>query len=200
MTATSFIARAANLFAAFRRCDRGVTAIEFVFVAPIAFAILLVTLQTAVIFIAQSYLDNLAEEAMRLVLTNRAYSLTQTQFKSAVCANAPALFNCGNLIVQLEPVNCGSSQSAVQCVNSLAPQFKSDGSLASTPSFVVGSQNSQMLLMLMYEWPVISGPLGVKFTSQGMPNGTFLLVSTQVFYKEPCLASSGCVQTTPTSG
>ena len=173
--------------ARFARCERGATAIEFIFVAPIIIAIVLATAQVAVIFVAQSYLDNMAEDAMRTVLTNQAYTLTQTQFQTAVCQNITALFSCGNVIVDLEPAPTSASG-----ITSALPQFTASGALKNTTNFVVGSQNTQMILTLMYQWPVISGPLGVSFSNMG--NGTYLLISTQVFYKEPCLNANGCSQ------
>jgi Flp pilus assembly protein TadG len=179
--------RIAGVASQFRRCERGATAIEFIFVAPIIMAIVLVTAQVSVIFLAQSYLDNMAEDAMRTVLTNQAYTLTQAQFKTAVCANLTALFNCSNLIVDLE-----AAPSSASAITSALPQFNSSGQLVKPTSFVVGGQYTPMILTLMYQWPVISGPLGFTFGNMG--NGTHLLISTQVFYKEPCLNSNGCAQ------
>ena len=41
-----------------------------------------------------------------------------------------------------------------------------------------------MMLVVMYQWPVIGMPsMGFNFSNMG--NGTFLLVSTQVFQVEP---------------
>ncbi len=154
----------------------------------IRIAILFATIQIAVIFLAQSYLDNMSEDAMRTVLTNQSYSLTQAQFKTNVCANLTALFTCSNLIVDLEP-----APTTAAGISAALPQFTNKGVLVNPTKFVVGTQNQRMILTLMYQWPVIGGPLGVNFTNIG--NGTHLLVSTQVFYKEPCLATSGCVQT-----
>lgn len=179
--------RIAGAASRFRRSERGATAIEFVFVAPIIIAIVLVTVQVAVIFIAQSYLDNLAEDAMRTVLTNQAYTLTQAQFKNTICAKINTLFNCNNVVVDLEP-----APNSAASITSALPQFNSAGQLVNPTSFAVGGQNTQMILTLMYQWPVISGPLGFSFSNMG--NGTYLLVSTQVFYKEPCLNSNGCAQ------
>ena len=51
-------------------------------------------------------------------------------------------------------------------------------------TFTVVPAPNKMLLIVMYQWPVISGPLGMMFG--GLGNGDFLLVSTQVFQIEPC--------------
>ena len=182
-----FLERIASAATRFGRCERGATAIEFIAVAPIIIVIVLFTAQVIVIFIAQSYLDDMAEDAMRTVQTNQAYSLTQAQFKTAVCANITALLSCNNLIVDLE-----AAPTSASAITAALPQFNKTGNLVNPTNFVVGTQNTQMIVTLMYQWPVISGPLGLSFSNMG--NGTYLLVSTLVFYKEPCLASNGCVQ------
>jgi Flp pilus assembly protein TadG len=169
---------AKSLIARFWRCDSGVNAIEFAFVVPIIIVIVLATAQIAVIFIAQSYLEALAEQAMRIVLTNQANTLTQTQFNSAICADITALFNCNNLIVALEEAPTSAAGMAAAM-----PQFKSNGTLANPTTFTVVPAPNKMLLIVMYEWPVISGPLGMVFG--GLGNGNFLLVSTHVFQIEP---------------
>jgi Flp pilus assembly protein TadG len=181
----------ARLLARYRLCERASTAIEFACVAPMIVAILLAALQVSVIYIAQSYMETISESAMRIVLTNNAYSLTQAQFQAQLCANVTALFNCNNLIVQLEPVNCTSGMTTSQCVTSLTPQFTAQGNLQNPTTFNPGAPSTKMILIVMYQWPVISGPLGMTFSNVG--NGTFLLASTEVFYIEPCTNANGCV-------
>ena len=169
---------AARRIARYFRCDRATTAIEFAFVSPIIVALLLATAQVAVIFIAQSYLETVGEVGMRTVLTNQANALTQAQFKTQICSNLTALFTCGSLIVDVEqaPTNAAAMAAAM-------PQFDSTGKLKNPTNFVIAPAPAKMLLVVMYQWPVVGGPLGLNFGSLG--NGTFLLVSTQVFQIEP---------------
>ena len=169
----------------FLGCARASAAIEFAFVAPIIIAILLATLQIAIVFIAQSYLDAVTQKAMRMVLTNKAYTMTQSQFQTALCNQIAGMFNCGNLIVQLGPAPTNASQ-----IQSSLPQFNSNGTLVNPTTYSTGGQNTKMLLSVMYQWPVIGGPLGFSLASLG--NGTRLLSATAIFYKEPCLNGSGC--------
>ena len=42
---------------------------------------------------------------------------------------------------------------------------------------------TDMLLVVMYPWPVYGGPLGLNFANMG--NGKMLMTSTQVFRIEP---------------
>jgi Flp pilus assembly protein TadG len=184
-TQTPFRRAVALRIARYRGCESATTAIEFAFVAPIIVAILLATMQVAVIYTAQSYLDAVTEKAMRVVLTNQAYALTQSQFKAQVCANVTALFNCNNLIVQLGPAPANAAAMAAAM-----PQFNANGALASPTTFNPGAPNTKMLLTVMYQWPVVGGPLGLTFANLG--NGAHLLTSNQVFYVEPCTNTSGC--------
>jgi Flp pilus assembly protein TadG len=179
MRVSSLIAsRPARSLARFWRCDKGVNAIEFAFVVPIIIAILLATAQVGVIFIAQAYLNEVAEAGMRTVLTNQANNLTQQQFASTICSNVSAMFNCANLIVELEP----APSTAASMTNAM-PQFDNNGILTQPTTYTVVPAPAQMLLVVMYQWPVIGGPLGLNFGSLG--NGAYLLVSTQVFMIEP---------------
>jgi hypothetical protein len=80
------------------------------------------------------------------------------------------------------PLPAGTSN-----LSSLLPQFNASGTLVSTPSVDVGADaggsGTDMLLVVMYPWPVYGGPLGLNFADLG--NGQMLLASTQVFRIEP---------------
>ena len=161
---------------------RAVAAAEFALVAPIVIAVILATLQAGIIFVAKAYLETGAEQAARMVLTNNAVTstngvtspMTQAQFQAAVCAQLPALFTCGSLIVEVEPVPGGATSVA-----SLIPQFNPDGTLVSPVNYQLGTSGQLMFVAVMYEWPVYGGVLGLNFGSMG--NGTLLMTSTQIF-------------------
>jgi hypothetical protein len=84
--------------------------------------------------------------------------------------------------VELEPLPTGTTN-----LSSLLPQFNSSGTLIGTPPVDVGvnagSSGTDMLLVVMYPWPVYGGPLGLNFANLG--NGKMLMTSTQVFRIEP---------------
>lgn len=161
---------------------RAVTAVEFALVAPLLLALIIATAEVGLIFVAKAYLETGAEQAARLVLTNQAVTtangqtspMTQAQFTTAVCGQLPALFTCANLIVQLEPLPASATS-----VSSLLPQFNADGTLANPVAYATGSAGQNMLLAVIYEWPLLSGPLGMNFGTLG--NGTLLMSSTQIF-------------------
>ncbi len=168
---------AAREFVRFRRSQRGTAAIEFVAIAPIYIAVLLAGLQIAVIFIAQAYLETVAEEGARLVLTNQANSYTQAQFQTAICGKVSALFNCSNIIVALQ-----AAPSTASAIPAAMPKFDTTGNLIGTTNYAVSAAPSKMMLVVLYQWPVIGAPLGFSIGNLG--NGSYLMVSTQVFQIE----------------
>ncbi len=166
----------------FSRDCRAGPASEFAIVAPVVIAVILATLQAGIIFVAKAYLETGAEQAARTVLTNNATTttggvtspMTQAQFQTAVCALLPALFTCGNMIVELEPLPSGTTSVAT-----LTPTFNPDGTLANPVSYTSGTSGQLMFLLVAYEWPVYGGILGLNFGTLG--NGTLLMTSTQIF-------------------
>lgn len=160
-----------------RRQDGGPAA-EFALIAPIFIVLIFATAQVAVIYLANAYLETAAEDAARLVLTNQATTLTAAQFQTALCNNyISALFNCSNIMVNL------TAATSTTSISTAAPTFTSTGALANSLTFSVPSTGQIAVLQVMYQWPVIGLPLGFNFANLG--NGTYLMMSTQVFMVEP---------------
>ncbi len=161
------------------RCDGGATAVEFALVSPVIIAILLAALQIGVVFLAKSALETATESAARYVLTNQANALTQAQFQTEVCNfTYGALFNCNNLIVQLGPAPSSASQ-----ISASLPQFSTAGVLQNPTGYAISPAPTKMMLVVMYKWPLIVGPLGLYFAT--FSDGTLLMTSTQIFQIEP---------------
>lgn len=158
------------------------TAIEFAIVAPILIGVALATLQAAIIFLIGAYFETEVEAAARIVLTNQTSSLTATQFESQICSLLTPLFDCTKLTVELEPLPAGTTNLA-----GLLPQFDASGAVKGSPTVAVGASaaapGTDMLLVVMYPWPVFGGPLGLNFANLG--SGAMLMSSTQVFRVEP---------------
>jgi Flp pilus assembly protein TadG len=162
--------------------EAGSPAVEFALVFPIFIAIVLATLQAASLFLVKAFFESSAEAAARVVLTNQTQTLTVTQFQTEVCNQLTALFSCSQVTVELEPLPAGTTN-----LTAMLPQFNSSGTVVSTPPVDVGAQSgasgTDMLLVIMYPWPVYGGPLGLNFANLG--NGKMLMTSTQVFRIEP---------------
>ncbi len=158
------------------------TAIEFAILAPLLLAVALATLQSAAIFLVEAFFESGVQQAARIVLTNQTSSLTTSQFETEICSQLTALFTCSQLTVELEPLPAGTTSLAT-----LLPTFNANGHLQSTPPVAVGAgagtPGEDMLLVVIYPWPVYGGPLGLNFANLG--SGTMMMVSTQVFRVEP---------------
>ena len=178
------LAASRRVAVAFARAQGGGPAAEFALVAPIFIALIFATIQCAIIFIGNSYLETATEAAARTVLTNNATTTTNgtttamdaAHFHAAVCANMPALFTCSSVLVGLQPATSMTS------ISTATPAFNSDGTLKSSLPYQLPQPGQIGVLQVLYQWPVLGLPLGVNFANLG--NGTYLMVSTQVFMVE----------------
>ena len=169
--------------AALRRArldQSGVSAVEFALIAPIFVAIILGTPQAAVVWFAKTKLQDAVGAAARLVLTGQTQSAnyTQANFATAMCSNLPVIFVCNGLMINLAP------QAPISRVSTAAPTrtYDSHGNVTNTFGFNSGAAGSVMVLQVLYQFPVIAGPL-FAFSTQS--NGSLLMVATVVFQNEP---------------
>lgn len=175
----------------FALCQKGATALEFALVAAPFLALLIALFETALVFFAQRVLDEATEEASRYIMTGQAQqsNMTQSQFAHYICTNnnqysntaalVSTLFNCSNLMVNVE--NYSDFASASTTAPSLT--FNANGKVSNTWNYAPGTPGSIVVVQVMYQWPIVLGPLG--FDLSNMSNGNRLLVSTAVFKSEP---------------
>jgi Flp pilus assembly protein TadG len=171
----------------FALCRRGATALEFALVAAPFLALLVALFETALVFFAQRVLDEVTEEASRYILTGQAQqsNMTQAQFANYVCTSSntatlvSALFNCNNLMVNIQNYNTFASAST----SNPTLTFNANGTVSNTWTYAPGSPGSIVVMQVMYQWPIVLGPLG--FNLSNLTNGNRLLVSTAVFKTEP---------------
>jgi len=182
MDSTKQIAR--KLFGAdaawrrFFKSKSGSALIEFAFIAPPFIALLLAILETALVFLAQQFLQSATTQTARLIMTGQAQAqnMTATQFQQAVCANGIALFTCGSIYVNSQKFSTFSSMSML---NPLSSGVFTPASL----KFTTGNPGDIMLVQVFYQWPVYLAPLG--FDLSNMKGNMRLLVGTAVFRNEP---------------
>jgi len=166
----------------FARDKRATSAVEFAMLALPLFAIILAALQWAIVLMAEQELETAAEQAGRLVMTGQVTSvsgqtgyLTQAQFTQKVCSYLVALFNCSNLMVNMQTASSWANASTS------APSYTT--LQQNTWSYQTGSVGQVVVVQVMYEWPIISSVFG--FNLANLPNGTRLLMATSVFQNEP---------------
>jgi Flp pilus assembly protein TadG len=165
----------------FARCDNGTAAVEFAIVAAPFFGILVALLQTSMVFLAQRVLDETADQVSRYIMTGQAQSasMTQSQFATYVCQNTFALFSCSNYMINVQ------NYSSFSAANTTTPTltFDAQGAVTNQWSWAPGTSGDIVVVQIMYQWPVMLGPLG--FDLANLSNGNRLLVSTIAFKNEP---------------
>jgi Flp pilus assembly protein TadG len=171
----------------FARCESGATVVEFALVAAPFFAMLVAVFQTALVFFASRVLDETTEQASRYIMTGQAQqsNMTQSGFKTWVCGQTFALFTCSNFMINVQAYSSFASASTsnpVANVNAQGQPVDSSGNNV-TLTYNAGNPGDIVVVQVMYQWPVVLGPLG--FNLSNMANGNRMLMSTAVFKNEP---------------
>lgn len=163
------------------RSERGGAAVEFAFVATPFLTLLIALVQSALVFLAGRELDEVVAQSSRYILTGQAQTsnMTQAQFATWVCQNTYALFNCNNFMINVQ--NYDSFSSASTAAPTLT--FNAQGQVTNTWSWSPGNPGDIVVVQVMYQWPIVLGPLG--FNLSNLSNGNRLLMSTAAFKNEP---------------
>jgi Flp pilus assembly protein TadG len=160
---------------------RAATAVEFaLLVTPLVFLIL-ASLQISIVFFADQVLQSAATAAGRQLMTGSVQNAgdTKTQFASVVCADAPMLFNCGNLMIDVQSASTYSNISTAP----LTPSYDANGNVNNNWNYSPGGPGDIVIMRVMYDWPIVAGQLLPGLADQS--NGSRLLVATTVFKNEP---------------
>src|SRR5580698_9010312 len=98
--ARGFVARMST----FRKDESAAAAVEFSLVALPLLGFLLAALQLSVIFFAGQVLQSAATNAGRELMTGKAQTagMTAAQFAQLVCNQSAGLYNCANMMVDVE--------------------------------------------------------------------------------------------------
>jgi Flp pilus assembly protein TadG len=162
-------------------CTRAASAVEFAIIAAPFVALLVAIVQTALVFFAGRLLDETAGQASRYIFTGQAQSagMTQTQFANYLCQKSSTLFTCSNFMINVQ------NYSSFAAANTSTPTltFDSSGAVTNQWAWSPGSPGDIVIVQVMYQWPVMMGPLG--FNLANLANGNRLLVSTVAFKTEP---------------
>ncbi|MFT3978234.1 MAG: TadE/TadG family type IV pilus assembly protein [Sphingomonas bacterium] len=169
------------------RDQRGATIIEFAAVAAPFIALIIAALQTAVVFFTQQALETSAEQTARQLIVGSAQNsgMNQTSFRNTACANLPAFMDCNKLMIDVQ------NTTSFSAVNTVMPTltYKPDGTVSNAWTFSPGGPGSIVIMRMMYQMPIVAGPLG--FNLANMNGNRRLLVATSVFKAEPYDGGSG---------
>jgi Flp pilus assembly protein TadG len=172
------------LAGSFARREDGAAAVEFAIVAAPFIALTLATVQTALAFFAGQVLESAVVDSSRAILTGSAQNagLSQSGFANLVCTKVQTLFNCSNLMIDVQ------TATSFSAANTAMPTltFNGNGNVTNSWSYNPGNPGDIVVMRVMYQWPVFLGPLGLSLSNEG--NGNLLLMATAVFKNEPYTA------------
>ncbi len=162
----------------FKRTE-GVTAVEFSLVG-IPFVLMLIgTIEMALMFTAQSVLQEATFTASRLVRTGQIQNAggDQSLFRDAVCDFADLLIPCNRIQFQVQEVpDFGDAEA-------LPPaEFDEDGNLEDQ-GFDPGGVSDVVMVRVVYNYPIITPMMQPLLTNNG--GTTRSMISTIVLQNEP---------------
>jgi Flp pilus assembly protein TadG len=164
----------------FGKDETAAAAVEFSLVAVPFLTLVLAALQLSVFFFASQILQSATTDAGRQLMTGKAQTagMSAAQFEQLVCNPISSLFNCSNLMVDVE------SAGSFAAVNTAAPKitYDANGKVTNAWSWSPGAAGQVVIVKVMYNWPVF-GPAGLGLADQ--PNGSHLLIAVTVFKNEP---------------
>ncbi len=162
----------------FVRHDDGAAAVEFALILLPFLTIIFMIIETAIVFFAQQALETAVANSARLVMTGQAQTsgLTATSFKTSVCSQIIALFDCANKMnVDIQTyTSFGVIDTSV----------KFDASGNPITNYAPGKAGDIVVVRLLYPWPIVV-PLVRTFLSDSPTASTRLLVATAAFRNEP---------------
>jgi Flp pilus assembly protein TadG len=165
----------------FARREDGAAAVEFAIIAAPFIALTLATIQTALAFFAGQVLESAVADSSRQIMTGAAQNagLSQSGFANVVCGKVQTLFNCSNLMIDVQ------TATSFSAANTAMPTltFNSGGNVTNSWSYNPGNPGDIVVMRVMYQWPVFLGPLGLSLSNES--NGNLLLMATAVFRNEP---------------
>ncbi len=161
---------------AWRRCERGATAVEFALIAVPFLALLMAMVETALVFFAGMVLQSATSETARLIMTGQALSMTGAQFQQDVCNASGGLFTCSQLSVNVQTYT--SFTAATESNPIQAGKLNTAGF-----GFSPGKPGQIEVVQVFYPWPLGTDLLGLNLNN--VNGNSHLLAATAVFRNEP---------------
>jgi Flp pilus assembly protein TadG len=177
--------------------EKGSAAIEFAFVAPVFFVLLMGTFEAAIMFFSQAALQNGMSDMGRYIRTGQVnchtksngncIAMTKEQFRTMLCDKISPLIACdSNLQIDVKSFpNYGSvpiTTKPLKADNTLDPTFN---------RYETGNACEVVLARAFYTWPVATPVL--TWFLVNMAGDKHLVTAATAFRNEPYnSAAAGC--------
>ena len=176
-----FLAPALRRAGDFARDERGVTAIEFGFLALPFFTLILAIIQTAIMFLAIQVLDSALEDASRKIRTGEGAAYSLTDFRTYMCGYTFNLLNCDDILLTSKVItDFGSvnlNPSIEDCTATTCTLKKS------YEGYEPGIGKSVIQVSAYYRYPLIV--VLPYFNLKNQPDNYRLISAVRVFRNEP---------------
>jgi Flp pilus assembly protein TadG len=168
----------------FGRDDRGVTAVEFGFLAVPFFILIYAVLETAMLFFASQVLDSAVEDASRKVRTGQAQAANWniSNFRTEMCKYTFSLFgNCSAIQIKVTPITNFSAATTPVAVQTCTPTTCTFD--PAFQSYNAGARRDVVQVTAYYRWPLLV--ILPYFNLRNQPDNYRLISATRVFRNEP---------------
>lgn len=168
---------------AFRRNEKGGTAVEFALISIPFFALLFAIIETGIAFLNGQFLDRAVEKASRQIFTGQlaqmpgAPAAKLNKFKTDVCGFLNAFMDCSKLYYDVNAYNTfGDTMLSI-------PTGPGGLNTSGLPRFNPGTSGQIVVARVYYLQPIFADILGTGLANSG--TNQRLLVGTAVFRNEP---------------
>lgn len=192
-----------------RNAVSGSAALEFAFIAPVFFALLLAIIETGIMYFSQFTLQNAVVTAAREVRTGSAqgtnyataatcsggaggsgaggaYASSQEWFRDQICCGISTLLSCSNLHVAVQSYTGGFSGTGFSNTTDSNGYYQ-----PVSDSYSPGNPCDVVLVRATYTWTVVTP--GLTWFLVNMAGNAHLLSATFAFRNEPYTSAvSGC--------
>jgi Flp pilus assembly protein TadG len=182
--------------------NKGSVAIEFAMIAPVFLLMLMATIESGVIFFAQSALQNAVNDTARLVKTgqsacftkdagNNCQGITADEFRQQICDSVISLLQVctkdseGNSDLQFDVKAYSAGFGGV----SNSSPLNGANDLPNLTAFDTGAPCDVVLVRAFYRWPVFTPGLGYLLANMNGQN--HLLATAAAFRNEPYVNNVG---------
>lgn len=185
---------------AFLAATRGATAVEFALVSPLLFLTIFFIMSVGYMMFMGQALDYATQKSSRQLMTGQvqAQSLTQTQFRTQiVCPLLPSMFNCDNVIVNVQavPTADGNYPNEYNAFLNSSQTGLAIPQLANTQTnYCPGQQQGYVYLQVLYPVNIFLSFLSSSsIATTYLGKKVYLIMSTATFLNEPFVApASSC--------